>query len=87
MTVSVDLTVASKREALTLPSEAVRAAALVSPWVWVVENERVVRREVTLGIQGEGAVEIASGLPEGAEVVLRDGHVFKSGQRVRTERQ
>ena len=66
MTVSVDLTVAAKTHALTLASDAVRGAATPSPWVFAVEGGRVVRKDVKLGIRGEGATEIVSGLDEGA---------------------
>ncbi|HET8935336.1 MAG TPA: efflux RND transporter periplasmic adaptor subunit, partial [Polyangiales bacterium] len=41
MTVSVDLTVASVANALTLPSEAIHGAATAAPSVWVVRDDRV----------------------------------------------
>lgn len=86
MTVSVDLTVAQKAGALTLPSEAVRSATSAEPWVWAVEHGRAVRRPLQLGIRGEGSVEVASGLGVGAEVVVPDGYTLREGQRLRTER-
>lgn len=86
MTVSVDLTVATKRQALTLPGTAVRSASSPAPWVWSVEGGRVVRRDVKLGIHGDGDVEIVSGLAKDAEVVALEGDVLSRGQRVRTER-
>lgn len=86
MTVSVDLTVAQKAGALTLPSEAVRSATSAEPWVWAVEHGRAVRRPLQLGIRGEGSVEVASGLGVGAEVVVPDGYTLSEGQRLRTER-
>lgn len=86
MTVSVDLTVAQKVGALTLPSEAVRSATSPEPWVWAVEDGRAVRRPLQLGIRGEGSVEVASGLNAGAEVVVPDGRTLSEGQRLRTER-
>ena len=85
MTVSVDLTVAAKNQVLTLPSEAVRGVATPSPWVLAVEGGHVVRKEVKLGIRGEGTTEIASGVAEGATIVQRDGQVLLAGQRVRPE--
>lgn len=87
MTVSVDLTVAAKPQAWVLPSEAVRGATTRAPWVLAVENETLVRREVTLGLRGDGAVEVASGLDEGAEVALPDGRRLTPGQRVRSARE
>ncbi len=83
MTVSVDLTVASKSQVLTVPSDAVRGAATASPWVPVVEGGRIARRNVVLGIRGDGHIEIESGLDEGAEIVLSPGVPLEPGQRVR----
>jgi HlyD family secretion protein len=86
MTVSVDLTVASKSRVLAVPSDAVRGAATPAPWVPVVEGGRIARRHVTLGIRGEGHTEIESGLDEGAEVVRATDVTLVDGQRVRVER-
>ena len=86
MTVSVDLSVARRDKALVVPSDAVRDAATPSPWLFAVEHDRLVRRNVKLGIRGEGATEIVDGLDEGAVVVLPDGRIHAPGQRVRTER-
>jgi HlyD family secretion protein len=85
MTVSVDLTVASKGNALTVPTNAVRDAATASPWVLVLERGVVVRRDVTLGITGEGQSEILSGVSEGAMVALPSGQALEPGQRVRVQ--
>jgi HlyD family secretion protein len=86
MTVSVDLTVAAKKQVLTLPSEAVRGAATPAPWVYALDGARVARKSVALGIRGEGTIEIASGVGEGASVVVPDGQLLTDGQRVRPER-
>ena len=83
MTVSIDLTVAAKPSVLLLPSTAVRGAATRSPWVMAVLSGRLQRRPVTLGIAGEGSVEIASGLGEGTDVVIPDGRPLREGRRVR----
>ncbi|CAN5466589.1 efflux RND transporter periplasmic adaptor subunit [soil metagenome] len=85
MTVSIDLLVAAKQQTLTVSSEVVHGAATPAPWVLAVEGGRVVRHEVGLGIRGEGAVEIASGLTEGAEVIFSDGMQLELGARVRPE--
>jgi HlyD family secretion protein len=85
MTVSVDLTVASKRHALTVPTDAIRDAATAAPWVLVVDGGVIVRRDVTLGITGEGQSEIKSGVPEGALVALSTDQALEPGQRVRVQ--
>lgn len=83
MTVSIDLTVATRKATLTLPSKAVRGAATATPWVLVVERGRVARRDVGLGIRGDDTVEITSGLDETARVIIPDGRQLAPGARVR----
>ena len=84
MTVSVDLTVAHSKGALVVPSETVRGLSTPTPWVLAVEAGRVERRELKLGIRGDGNVEIIGGLGEGAPVVVPDGQLLTAGQRVRS---
>lgn len=86
MTVSIDLLIAKKAQALVVPSEVVVGAASATPYVLVAENGRVAKQDVTLGIRGEGSVEIASGLSAGAEVIYGEGLRLAPGSRVRTER-
>ena len=86
MTVSVDLTVAAKKQVLTLPSEAVRSIASLRPWLFAIQRRRVIRLDVKLGIRGEGTVEIVSNLQEGAVVVLADAQLLTVGQHVRAVR-
>jgi HlyD family secretion protein len=83
MTVSVDLTTAAKRGVLTVPSEAVGAASTDTPFVFVVDDGRVARRSVELGLRGESSTEIASGLAEGAEIIRVPPPGLADGQRVR----
>lgn len=85
MTVSVDLTVASRANALTVPSDAIRDATTAAPWVFVIDDGRLVRRDVTLGIAGEGQSEIASGLSAGDVVALSAARGLEPGQRVRVQ--
>jgi hypothetical protein len=83
MTVSVDLTVASKMDVLTVPTEAIRDAATAAPWVLVVEGDVLVRRNVSLGIAGEGQSEVRSGVSEGDLIALATAAALEPGQRVR----
>ena len=85
MTVSVDLTVASKANALTVPSDAVHGMATADPWVLVAEHGLIVRRSVRLGIRGEGRTEIESGIEECATVVPSSAQILAPGQRVRIQ--
>jgi HlyD family secretion protein len=86
MTVSVDLTVAKVDRVVTVPSDAIRGAATPAPWVFVVEDGRLARCDLRLGIRGEGHTEVASGLQEGEEVVLSSDRQLEAGQRVRPRR-
>ena len=82
MTVSVDIEVGRRPQALVLPSEAVRDAEGRSPWVLrLEEGDRAVRREVRLGLRSGGFTEVLEGLRSGDAVVL--GSAVQAGARVR----
>ncbi len=83
MTVSIDLTVATRRQVLTLPSEAVHASTTSAPWIFCVENGRIARREIELGIRGEGTLEVVSALEPELAVALPAARLLEVGQRVR----
>jgi HlyD family secretion protein len=82
MTVSVDIEIERRANALTLPADAVRDANGPSPWILAVRDGKAVRKPVRLGLHGEGAVEIVDGLAEGDRAVPA-GSTIKAGQRVR----
>lgn len=82
MTVSVDIEVARRADALTVPSDAVRDATGAHPWVLAVNGLHAVRRPVTLGLRGEGRIEVLSGVAPGDRLVPSAAPVLP-GQRVR----
>ena len=73
MTVSVNIEAGRREGAPVLPEEAVRGLGTPDPWVAVVEDGRLVRRAVAVGLRAERWVEIASGLAPGDAVVPPDG--------------
>ncbi len=82
MTVSVDIEVGRKADALVLPVSAVRDPLTTKPWVLVAENGRAVRRAVKIGLRGDGRLEIAEGLAATDRVVpTRAG--IAAGDRLR----
>jgi HlyD family secretion protein len=84
MTVSVDIEVAHRADALTLSVAAIRDGAGAEPWVMVLDNGRIKRRTVKLGVRGDSRVEILDGLREGDEVLPATGVVpYKEGKRLR----
>jgi HlyD family secretion protein len=82
MTVSVELLAGSKKDALVLPSAAVRDADREKPWVLALQEGRAVRVPVRLGLRGIGSVEILEGLKEGDEAIPQTEKAL-TGDRVR----
>lgn len=80
MTVSIDIGVARKARALTVPAEAVREAAGARS-VQVVRGGRVASAKVETGVRTAARAEIVSGLAEGDVVLLARG--IADGARVR----
>jgi HlyD family secretion protein len=85
MTVSVSIEVSRRASALVLPAEAVRGLASKTPWVLVVRGAHAERRDVKLGITGEGVVEILDGVSEGEPVIPVSAGLIAPGARVRAK--
>ncbi|MEO6975217.1 MAG: efflux RND transporter periplasmic adaptor subunit [Gallionella sp.] len=83
MTVSVDIEVARRADALTLSMAAIRDGAGTEPWVMVMDNGRLQHRTVKLGVRGDSRVEIIEGLREGDLVLPATGTLYKEGKRLR----
>jgi HlyD family secretion protein len=83
MTVSVNLEAGRKAAASVLPLEAVRGLGTDAPWVAVIREGRLERRDVTLGLRGDAFVEVLSGVQVGEPVVLGAG-ALEPGARVRS---
>ena len=69
MTVSVELVGGTKKDALVLPSGAVRDADREAPWVLLLSSGQAIRTPVRLGLRGVGSVEILEGLKEGDQAI------------------
>ena len=82
MTVSIDIEVARRPQALVLSSAAIHGLDSVAPWCWVYEQGRVRRTVITVGSRSAGLVELLSGLAEGDRVILGAGTI-RDAQRVR----
>ncbi|MFZ4806209.1 MAG: efflux RND transporter periplasmic adaptor subunit [Hyphomicrobiaceae bacterium] len=83
MTVSVDIEVARRDDAVTLPSGDVRGIATGKPWVMKVVSGRATHQPVTLGIVSGGKAEIITGVAPGDLVIPASKSAIKQGQRVR----
>jgi len=71
--------VGQRASALLVPQAAVRDGV-----AWVVDADGVAhRREVTAGLEGNGVVEIVSGLAAGEQVVVAGASLLSDGARTR----
>ena len=82
MTVSVDIEVAAKDNALVLPIRCVHDVLSGQPWVLGVKDGRAVKRPVRLGLRGIVNLEILDGIAEGEVAIPLNAGVL-TGQRVR----
>ncbi|MCX8133238.1 MAG: efflux RND transporter periplasmic adaptor subunit [Roseococcus sp.] len=89
MTVEANIVLREESAALLLPPSAVSIApgqTGAGPrrgHVWVVEEGRLARREVRIGVQGARAFEVLEGLTEGARVAAAPSAAFREGRRAR----
>ena len=83
MTVSINIEVGRRQDAVVVPTDAVLDLGSASPWVWLLRDRHVEKRSVQLGLRGDGFVEILSGLGEHDTLVLPAGSSLKLGRRVR----
>jgi HlyD family secretion protein len=81
MSAVVDLQVRTARAAVAVPTSAV-VRDEGEDVVFVVQDDRAVRREVVLGAQGEDSVEVQRGVAPGDRVVARDADRLRDGQPV-----
>ncbi|WP_128927775.1 efflux RND transporter periplasmic adaptor subunit [Bradyrhizobium guangxiense] len=82
MTVSVDIEVAAKDEALILPLRSVHDALSGKPWVLGIKDGRASQRAVKLGLRGNSQVEITDGVAAGDVAIPQSSGVL-AGQRLR----
>ncbi|HET7622201.1 MAG TPA: efflux RND transporter periplasmic adaptor subunit [Gemmatimonadaceae bacterium] len=80
MTVSVNIDVAKRSNALVVPRGAVHDLDTPAPWVLVERGGRAVRRTIESGIVGESQVEVVRGLVEGERVLVEPA---EPGTRIR----
>jgi len=82
MTVSVDIAVARRPNALLIPASAVHDGEGGAAWVLLLEDGRSVRRPVRLGLRSGGHAEVLEGLGEG-DGVIPASLAIAAGARVR----
>lgn len=86
MTVSVDIEVARRSQAVVAPAEAVRDATTNLPWVLALRDGRAVHVPVKIGLRGDGRLEVLEGLAPGDALIPASYGMISAGQRVRAAR-
>lgn len=83
MTISADIEVTRRENAVTLSAGNVRGLNGAKPWVLKADGGRAKRQDVKLGIVSGGKAEILAGLEAGDLVIPVSATKVKPGQRVR----
>jgi HlyD family secretion protein len=83
MTVSVDIQVASRANAVLVPSDAVHDPDAAQPWVLRVDEGRAHRTAVRIGLRSGGWSEVLDGLHAGDLVVPSAAPGVHDGSRLR----
>lgn len=81
MTAEANIIAGEHENALLVPTSSVEGDA-----VWVVEDEKLIRRKVDIGARGQKQTEILSGLAEDAQVAIHPGDAPEEGMSVRVKR-
>jgi RND family efflux transporter MFP subunit len=83
MYATVDVPLHTARDVLTVPLQAVQISQVDRGAVLVVDaNNRIERRDITLGLQSATSAEVTSGLKENDLVVFGEQSQFKTGELV-----
>ena len=85
MTVSVEIVVARRKDALSLSVEAIHDALGNAPWVMMLDNGKARKQAVQLGVRGDKSIEILSGLTATDIVLPATGVALTEGQHVHVE--
>lgn len=83
MTISAEVEVAAKPDAIVVPAGALHALSSSRPFVFVIDGGRASRRVVQIGIADENHIEIARGLRPGDAVLVDAPAGLQAGDRVR----
>lgn len=82
MYTETDLVLQGKKNALTVPLEAVSRNGNDATVLVVSANNTLDEKHITLGLEDNARVEIAAGLREGDRVVIGNRSQFRAGQKV-----
>ncbi len=76
------LQMASRKDVLTVPLEAVAQNAGEATVLALTPENKVEERKIKLGLQSKGRTEVLSGLKEGEQVIVGNRSQFREGEKV-----
>lgn len=82
MTVSAEIKLGQMKEALAVP----KASVVISgdkKYVMIVENDKVVKREVQIGVSNDASYEVLEGVSSGDTIVTSNPGLLKGGELVK----
>jgi HlyD family secretion protein len=85
MTVSIEMIAARLRDTIALETTDVNEPDTSAPWVWKLEDKVVKKQLIKLGLAGDTAVAVVSGLSLGDQIVKGAAMTLEEGQRVRVK--
>ncbi len=83
MTVSIDIEVAQRRQAVLVALGSVHDPDTAQPWVLKVDGRHARRQAVQLGLRSNGLTEVLQGLQAGDQVVPASAKTVTDGARIR----
>ncbi|MFC4621465.1 efflux RND transporter periplasmic adaptor subunit [Comamonas nitrativorans] len=87
MTISVNIQTGQQEQAIAIPNDAIAGLGQGTPQAWVVEDGRIQRRTLHLGLRGLAQTQVLQGVQPG-DWVLADGQAaLTPGQRVQVQAQ
>jgi membrane fusion protein (multidrug efflux system) len=81
----VSLKLKSEKDATVVPTEAITVTPNGARIAYVVEDDKAVQRRVQVGLEGEGKVQILSGLSQGENVITAGNEKLKDGIEIRVQ--
>ncbi|WP_094607697.1 Multidrug resistance protein MdtE [Sporomusa silvacetica DSM 10669] len=83
MTAAVTVVGSNVQQTVNIPLAAIYQETGDTPAVWVVKNDVLTLRPITIGNFGNGTIEVLGGLQPGDRIVTAGVHKLKEGQKVK----
>lgn len=87
MTISVNIQTGQREQAIAIPNDAIAGLGQGTPQAWVVEDGRIQRRTLHLGLRGLAQTQVLHGVQPGDWVLVDGQAALTPGQRVQVQAQ